>query len=56
LRTQAKRLSVYPLDGNGKRMAALGPARVTLNNGMATIQIQADFAQTSLWYEVVADE
>ncbi len=56
LRTQAKHLSVYPLDGSGKRMAALDNGRVTLANGMATIHIQADFAETSLWYEVVADE
>jgi len=56
LRTQAKRLTVYPLDGSGQRMSALDSKRVTLVNGMATLQIQADIAQASPWYEIVADE
>ncbi|WP_034291970.1 hypothetical protein [Herbaspirillum sp. RV1423] len=56
LRTQARRISVYPLDGSGKRLAALGGNRVSLNNGLATIHVQADIAQASPWYEVVADE
>lgn len=56
LRTQARHISVYPLDGNGKRMAALDAARVALNNGSVTIHIQADIAQASPWYEVVADD
>jgi len=56
LRTQAKHISVYPLDGNGKRMAALDAGRVTLNNGVVTLHIQADITQASPWYEVVADD
>jgi hypothetical protein len=56
LRTRANRLSVYPLDGSGKRMAPLDSNRVTLNNGMATLLLQAEIAQASLWYEIVADE
>ncbi|MCW5299726.1 capsular biosynthesis protein [Herbaspirillum lusitanum] len=56
LRTQAKRISVYPLDGSGKHMTALDGNRASLNNGMATIHIQAEIGQASPWYEVVADE
>ena len=56
LRTQAKHLTVYPLDGNGQRMGALESTRVALANGMATIEIQAELAQASPWYEVLADE
>lgn len=56
LRTQARRASVYPLDGSGKRMAALGANRVTLADGVLTILMQADPAEASPWYEVVADE
>ncbi len=56
LRTQARRIAVYPLDGSGKRLAALDAGRAAVNNGVATIHIQADIAQASPWYEVVADE
>lgn len=56
LRTQAGRISVYPLDGSGKRLAALDTRRAALSNGTVMIHIQADAAQASPWYEVVADE
>jgi len=56
LRTQARRVAVYPLDGSGKRMAALDAGRASVSNGVATIHIQADAAQASPWYEVAADE
>lgn len=56
LRSQARRIAVYPLDGSGKRLAALDTGRATLRDGVATIHLQADVAQASPWYEVVADE
>jgi len=56
LRTDAKHIRVYPLDGSGKRLAALERSRANLNNGVVTIQIQADRAQASPWYEMVSDE
>lgn len=56
LRTQARRASVYPLDGSGKRMVALGANRVSLAGGVLTVLMQADAAEASPWYEVVADE
>lgn len=56
LRTQARRIAVYPLDGSGKRLAALDAGRAAVSNGVATIHIQADIAQASPWYEVVTDE
>jgi len=37
-------------------MGALESTRVALANGMATIEIQAELAQASPWYEVLADE
>ena len=56
LRTQAKRIHIYPLDGSGKRLAALDGSRVTLNNGFLTMHVQADIAQASPWYELVVAE
>lgn len=56
LRTQARHLTVYPLDGRGQRLPALDGAHVVLRNGVVTIEIQTDLAHTSPWYEVVADE
>jgi len=56
LRTQARRIAVYPLDGSGKRMAALDAGHASVSNGVATIHIQAEAAQASPWYEVAADE
>lgn len=55
LRTQAHKATVYPLDGSGKRLTALGANRVTLNGGVLVIQIQADAAEASPWYEVVSE-
>lgn len=56
LRTRAKRITVYPLDGSGKRMAALDSNCVSLNKGMASIHIQADVSQASPWYEILAED
>ncbi len=56
LRTQARQVTVYPLDGSGQRMAALGIEQVTLKNGMLSVYIQAEAAQASPWYEVIAND
>lgn len=56
LRTRAGRIIVYPLDGSGKRMAALDSNCVSLNKGMASIHIQADVSQASPWYEILAED
>ena len=54
--TLAHQLTVYPLDGNGRRMNALGNEQVTLKNGTVSVYIQAEAAQASPWYEVIANE
>lgn len=44
---------VYPLDGQGKRMAALPAARVSISGGRLTVSVQASPKETSPWYEIV---
>jgi hypothetical protein len=56
LRTKAKRITVYPLDGSGKRLDALDSSCVSLDKGMASIHIQADASQASPWYEILAED
>lgn len=44
---------VYPLDGQGKRMAALPASRVSIGGGRLTVSVQATPQETSPWYEIV---
>ena len=54
--TVARQVTVYPLDGSGQRMRALGTEQVTLKNGMVSVYLQAEAAQASPWYEVITNE
>lgn len=54
LRTSAKSLTVYPLDGSGNRMRPL-PAKDVISSGNGyRIHLQADGQDFSPWYEIVA--
>ena len=52
--TTARAATVYPLDGSGRRMAALRADQVKVEGGQLRLAIQGESAQASLWYEVVA--
>jgi hypothetical protein len=55
LRTSARRLTVYPLDGTGERQAAL-PAQATERvPGGFRIHLQGQGQPYSAWYELVAE-
>jgi hypothetical protein len=54
LRSSAKGLSVYPLDGAGARLAALPASAVVKQGGGFRIHIQADGQQFAPWYEILA--
>jgi hypothetical protein len=45
--------AVYPLDGTGRRAAALPPAAVRLTPSGWTIDLQRSAAESSPWYEIV---
>ena len=53
LRTAAKGLAVYPLDGAGQRLAALSSADVAHVQGGYRIHLQAGGQQSAPWYEIV---
>ena len=55
LRTSAKRLTVYPLDGAGQRLTALGAKDVVRGPGAYRIHLQADGQALAPWYEVVTE-
>jgi hypothetical protein len=55
LRTRAKRLTVYPLDGAGQRLAALGAKDVVRGRGAFRIHLQADGQALAPWYEMVTE-
>ena len=52
LRSSAKALTAYPLDGAGKRLNPIAAEKVT---GGFQIRLQADGQQFAPWYEVVAN-
>ncbi|QHI99874.1 capsular biosynthesis protein [Xylophilus rhododendri] len=52
--TTARSATVYPLDGSGRRMAALRADQVRIEAGQLRVPLQVEAAQASLWYEVVA--
>jgi len=49
------RFTIYPLDGAGRRMAALPDNRVRRQSGRISVDLQVAPAESSPWYEVVAD-
>ena len=51
--SSAKAATVYPLDGAGRRLAALRADQVKVEGGQVRLPIQAESGQASLWYEVV---
>ncbi len=53
LRTQAAKIAVYPLDGDGGRMAPLAAERV---EGGFRLRLHGPGQASSPWYEVVAEE
>jgi len=55
IRTAAKRLTVYPLDGAGVRMSPLPDQQIEKVDGGFRLHLQADGQPASPWYEVVAD-
>jgi hypothetical protein len=55
LRTSAKRLTVYPLDGAGARLAALPAKDVVRSDGAFRIHLQADGQALAPWYEIVTE-
>jgi hypothetical protein len=50
-----RQFTVYPLNVRGERLAPLAPEQIAIHAGSAMITLQANTAQTSLWYEVVAN-
>ncbi|MEJ2894507.1 capsular biosynthesis protein [Bordetella avium] len=50
------RLIVYPLDGEGRRRAALPAAEVMQDAAGARIRVQQDTALSSPWYELVFED
>lgn len=50
-----RRLMVYPLNSRGERLPALASNQVTTKDGIVTIDLQANEAQTSVWYEIVTN-
>jgi hypothetical protein len=55
LRTTARSVTVYPLDGAGKRQTPLAASLANINAGRATIKLHTAAAQASPWYEVVLE-
>ncbi len=54
LRTTAKALSVYPLDGVGARLKPLAAADVRKVNGGFRIHLQGDGQDLSPWFEIIS--
>jgi len=54
LRSAARSLTVYPLDGAGKRLVALPEAAVTRSSGGFRIHLQAEGQDLAPWYEVIS--
>lgn len=50
-----RQLTVYPLNSRGERLPALASTQVTVKDGIASIDLQANEAQTSVWYEIVTN-
>ena len=55
LRTSAKNLTVYPLDGAGRRLTALEAKDVVHCDGGFRIHVQAGGQAFAPWYELVAE-
>ncbi|MGB9606108.1 MAG: hypothetical protein ACPL88_09565, partial [Bryobacteraceae bacterium] len=55
LRTRAARLTVYPLDGAGRRLEPLDDRWVCPGEGGFRIHLQAEGQPLTPWYEIVAE-
>src|SRR5262249_4235039 len=55
LRSSARRVTVYPLDGAGKRLEALPAQDVERTGGSFRIHLQAAGQAFAPWYEVLGE-
>ena len=55
LRSKARRLAVYPLDGAGARLAALGADAVQRVKGGFRVHLQGEGQALAPWYELVKE-
>ncbi len=55
LRTSARQVTVYPLDGKGARLTPISASDVEKVNGGFRIHLQSNDITTSFWYEVITD-
>lgn len=55
LQSAARKLSVYPLDGAGQRLAALPAADIARAQRSFRVHLQADGQAMAPWYEIVAE-
>jgi hypothetical protein len=56
LRTGARAISVYPLDGAGARLERIGAEAVEKAEGGFRVHLQADGQAFSPWYEIILEE
>ncbi|MCX6628793.1 MAG: hypothetical protein NTW28_14325, partial [Candidatus Solibacter sp.] len=56
LKTEARRIAVYPLDGRGRRMQPLPARSIARLRGGFRIHLQAAGDQFSPWYEIAMNE
>jgi hypothetical protein len=56
LRTQAARLTAYPLDGTGNRLEPLGASAVERVAGGFRIHLQGEGQTPAPWYEIVTEQ
>lgn len=55
LRTSARQITVYPLDGAGARQAALPAGEVEAIDGGFRLRLQTSEQNAAFWYEIVTD-
>jgi uncharacterized protein (TIGR03437 family) len=55
LRTSARQITVYPLDGAGGRRAALPASEVETTDGGFRLRLQTSEGNAAFWYEIVTD-
>ncbi|PTB20216.1 hypothetical protein C9I57_14140 [Trinickia symbiotica] len=55
LRHAFSHVTAYPLDGRGRRLAALPLRDAQLRDGVLTVHLQADGQELTPWYELVFD-
>jgi hypothetical protein len=55
MRVESSAVTVYPLDGAGRRLAPLSASDAKIRDGILTVHLQADGQALSPWYELVFD-